>query len=145
MAGKIDSKGSNINTDLIQYVPKTLFKKEVRNKPKHVDLAVKSIKPFTLADTKALSDPHKNTSSLVNCCKTTSSTSSCADQNLIFDKISHLYDYTEFHPIYSVVFKGSKPNIGINFSTDNLKARYNQKNGAPLHFHLVILIQMILQ
>ena len=45
---KIASKGSNINTDSVEYVPKTVVKKEVIKKTKHVDTVVNSIQPLPL-------------------------------------------------------------------------------------------------
>ena len=61
--GKTDYKGNNINTDLIQYVTKTLVKKKVRKRVKHVDIDVNSIKPFPLAGAMAPPNPHNNTRS----------------------------------------------------------------------------------
>ena len=66
---------------------------------------VKTIEPFPLYDSKVLSNPHKNTISPVDCCKNNLSKSSFADQNVVYDKISHSYDCTTSYPIDSVVFK----------------------------------------
>ena len=49
---KPDSKGSKINTDLIEYVPKTLVKKKVIKTPKHVDTVFKSIQTLPMPTTK---------------------------------------------------------------------------------------------
>ena len=57
-------------------------------------------------------------------------TSYCAYQNLVSDKISHLYDRTTPYPIDPVVFQGSKSHVGINLYTDNLKTLYILKNGS---------------
>ena len=66
---------------------------------------VKTIEPFPLYDSKVLSNPHKNTISPVDCCKNNLSKSSCADQNVVYDKISHSYDRTASYTIYLVFFR----------------------------------------
>ena len=75
------SKGSKINTDLIDYVTKTIVKKEVRIPPKHVDTVVNSIQSLPLLVAKVISHPHKNLKPLVHCYIPDSSTYSCADQD----------------------------------------------------------------
>ena len=45
---KPDYKGINVNTDLIEYVPKIPVKKEVRKNPKHVATVFNSIQPLPL-------------------------------------------------------------------------------------------------
>ena len=54
------SKVININTYLIAHVPKTLMNKEVSKNFKHIDPFVNSIKNFTLAAVKALSNTQNN-------------------------------------------------------------------------------------
>ena len=78
---------------------------------------VNTIKPFPLDDAKELSNQHYNTRSPVDCCKNDLSTSSCADQNVVYDKISNSYDRTTSYTIYLVVFQGIKSSIGINLYT----------------------------
>ena len=68
----------NINSDLIQHAPKNIAKRKFRKTTKHVDPVVNSLKPFTMADKKALLNPHNDTKILVYFFKTTSSISSCA-------------------------------------------------------------------
>ena len=57
-ADKTDSIGSNINSGLTQYVTKTLVNREVREKIKHVDPVLNSIKTLPLADTNSLSNTY---------------------------------------------------------------------------------------
>ena len=45
--------------------------------------------------------------------------------------MSHSYNHKIPYPIDSVVFKERKSCMGINVSTDNLKATSNPQNGAP--------------
>ena len=85
---KTDSKGSNINTDFIDYVTKTFVKKEAR-KIKHVDTVVNSIQPFPLAVAKALPNTHKNPRTPVGCYRTNSLKYSYAYLDFVSDKISH--------------------------------------------------------
>ena len=56
---KTDSKGSNINADLIEHYTKTPVNKQVRKKVKRVNPVVNSIKNL-LDDSKALSNSHNN-------------------------------------------------------------------------------------
>ena len=67
---------------------------------------VNTIKPFPLGDAKELSNQHYNTRSPVDCCKNDLSTSSCADQNFVYDKISNSCDRTASYTIDLVFFKG---------------------------------------
>ena len=67
---------------------------------------VNSIKPFPLDDTKAQYNPHNNKRPPVDCCKNDLSTSSCADQNFVYDKISNSCDRTASYTIDLVFFKG---------------------------------------
>ena len=53
-----------------------------------------------------------------------------ADQDAVPDQISYLYDRTTSYPMDLVVFLGSKPCIGINLSTDDLKAPSTPINGS---------------
>ena len=92
----------------------------MRGEFKHVYPVVKSINPFTLDDTNALSNPHKNTILSVDCLKTNSLTSSYEDRNVISDKLSNSYNRTTLYPIYSV-FPGIKSSIGVNLYTYGLK------------------------
>ena len=59
----------NMNTDLIEYVPKIIVKKEVRVKFKHVDPVFNSINTFPLAETKVLANTQNNSILSVYCCK----------------------------------------------------------------------------
>ena len=62
-----------------------------RKKIKHIDNVVNSIQPFTLAVTEVLSNPNSNPIPPVDCYRNNSSTSSCADQDVVSDEISHSY------------------------------------------------------
>ena len=93
-------KVSKINTDLIKYVTKTLVKKQVRKKPKHVDTVVNSIHTLPFTITNALSNTHNNQVKQVNCFATNLSTSSHADQDVVYDEISYSYDRTTSYTTY---------------------------------------------
>ena len=69
-----------------------------------------------------ISNTHNNQRPQVDIFATNLSTSSRADQDVVFDEISDSYERTTLYPTDLVVFHGSKLHIGINFSTDNLKA-----------------------
>ena len=62
--------------------------------------------------------------------RTNSSEYSCAKQDEVFDKISHSYDRATSYYISLVVFQESKLCIGINVSTDYLKAAPTPLNGS---------------
>ena len=66
---KTASKGSEIDTDLIEYIPKTLVNKEAMKRFKHVDPVVNINHPLPLAGTKAISNTHNNPRSSVDCYK----------------------------------------------------------------------------
>ena len=68
-----------IDTDLMEYVPKKLAKKEICKTIKHIDHGVNSLKPFTPADKKAISNTHNDTTISEDFCGTTSSTSTFVD------------------------------------------------------------------
>ena len=57
---KTSSKGSKINTDLIEYVTKTLVNKEVWKTIKHVGPVFHGLNTGTSADTKSLFYPHSD-------------------------------------------------------------------------------------
>ena len=79
--------------------------KEVRKSLNHVDPFIKSITPFPLDDAKSISNPDNNKKVLVHWYKNNPSTSSCADQNVVSDKISQLYHRITSYPIDSYYFK----------------------------------------
>ena len=121
------SKGSTFNKNLIGMFSRHLWKK-VRKKNKHVNTVVNSIQTLPLLVGKSISNPH-NISPPVDFYRINLSTSSCADQNVVSDGISHSYDCTSSYPTYSVVFQGSRLRIGINLSPCYLKALSTPLNG----------------
>ena len=82
------------------------MKKEVK-KTKHIDTVVNSIQPLTFPITNTLSNKHSNLIPQVDSFATNLSTSSCADQYVVSDKISYSYDCTTSYPTDSVFFKES--------------------------------------
>ena len=86
---KSASKGSKIDTDWIEYFPKTLVKKRSKKKSKHVDNVVKTAKPLPWPITKAISITHNNQRPLVEIFATNLLTSSCAYQYFVYDEISY--------------------------------------------------------
>ena len=93
-----------------------------KRKPKHVDTVVDSIQTLPFPVEKSLSNPHNNPRPPVDFYRTNLSTFSRADKYVVSDEISHSYDRTTSHPKYSVIFKGTKLYIGINFYPEDLKA-----------------------
>ena len=61
--------------------------------------------------------------------------SSYGDINIVSDKFSHSSDSTTSHPIYSVVSKGSKASLCLNFPMENLKAAFTQKTVQQFSHH----------
>ena len=96
---KTASTGSKTNTDLIEYFPKTLVKKEVIKKTKHIDTVVNSIQPLPLPITNTISNKHNNKGPQVDCFATNLSTSSRAYQDVVFDEISYSCDRTTSYPM----------------------------------------------
>ena len=68
--------------------------KYVRKKHKHVDTVVNSIQPLPLPITNTVSNTHNNQIAKVDFFATNLSTFSSADQNVVFDEISYLYNRT---------------------------------------------------
>ena len=79
------SKGSNIITDLIYNIPKTIVKKEVIKKHIHFDTVVNSIQSLPFPITNAISNTHNKQRPQVNCFANSLSTSSCADQDVVYN------------------------------------------------------------
>ena len=63
---------------------------------------------------------HNNQIPQVDCCVNTLLEYSNAEQDVVSDETSHSYDCTTSYHTYSVVFKGIKSRICINFSRDDL-------------------------
>ena len=74
------------------------MKKEVRKKPKHVDTVVNSIHNLSLPIINAISNAHNNQRPQVYCFATNSSTSSCADQDVVSDENIYSYEHTTSYP-----------------------------------------------
>ena len=87
-------KGSNINTDLMYDVTKTIVKKEVRKKAKHIDTVVNSIQYLPLPIKNEISNTHNKQRPQFYCFANNLSTSSRADQYVIYDEISYSYNLT---------------------------------------------------
>ena len=82
---KLDSIGSKINTDLIEYVPKTLVKKEVIKVPIHIADIFNSIQSLPLTTTNSISNTNNNQRPQVDCFATNLLKCSCADQEVVSD------------------------------------------------------------
>ena len=83
-------------------------------------LIVSSLFAFDVV--KAQYNPHKSPIPSVDFYRTNSSKLSCADQDVVSDKNNHSYDGGTSYPIDSVFSQESKLLIGIDVSTNNLKA-----------------------
>ena len=78
---------------------------------------------------KSPSNPYTNPRPTVFCYRTNSSKYSFSEQDEVSDKIGYSYYHITLYPVYSVVFHGSKSNIGINYSKDYLKHPSTLLNG----------------
>ena len=74
------------------------FWKNKWEKPKHVDTFVNSIQPLPLPIKNTISNTQNNHRPQVDIIATNLSTSSRADQSVVYDKISYLYDCTSSYP-----------------------------------------------
>ena len=80
--------------------------------------------------TNTIPNEHNNKILQVDIYATHLSASSRADQYLVYDEISYSYNRTKSYPTDSVVFKGGKLRLGINFSTDDFKAPSTPRNSS---------------
>ena len=78
-----------------------------------MDTSVNSIHRLPLPITNTLSNTQNNPRPKVDCFVTNLSISFCADQYLVFDENSYLYEHTISYHTYSFFSQGSKSRIGI--------------------------------
>ena len=90
------------------------------------DTVFNCTKPFHLTTTNTISKSYNNQRPQVDYFATNLSITSHADQDVIFEEISYLYDRTKTCPTYSVVFQGSRSYISTNLSTDDSEKNVNK-------------------
>ena len=119
------------------------FDEITKKKTKHVDPVVNIIRHFLLDASKALSNTRNYKRSSVDIFRNTSSTSSCVEQNIVTDKISHSYDCKASYTIYSRFFQCRKKSIGNNVIWMFLKDPSNPRNSATNSSIISITTQFV--